>query len=135
MLATNAMATNINTIPRRKAERQKLLKQFPGLLCAVARKFVGNQRSRYMSKASQVSQVFHGKATSQPVMEAILRELARRQAAERKAALRAESEGAKPLEFEMSDDNRIALDIMEKQLGIAAGKPKCPAKKPKGRAA
>ncbi len=59
-----------NTIPTRKRDRKRLLRQFPGLIRAVAR--------RHRVSAGTVSRVFHGEDTSARVRAAILAEMERR---------------------------------------------------------
>ena len=68
-----AQQENTITVPGRKRERRRLLRQYPGLISAVARQEkVGR---------SHVCKVFHKQAISERISTALLRELAKRQAA------------------------------------------------------
>lgn len=66
--------SQIITIPTRKRERRRLLRECPGLLSAVAR--------RHRVKVSHVCKVYHGQVVSARVRNAILAELQRRMEAE-----------------------------------------------------
>ena len=69
---TLAQQENTITIPGRKRERRRLLRQFPGLISAVARQEkVGR---------SHVCRVFHNQSISDRISTALLRELTDRQA-------------------------------------------------------
>lgn len=69
---------NTTTIPGRRRERERLLRRFPGLEVAVAR--------RYKVTRSLVCRVFHKQATSARIERGIMVEMARRQARENGAA-------------------------------------------------
>jgi hypothetical protein len=72
MALTQTIQSEVITIPTRKRDRQRLLRENPGLLSAVAR--------RHRTNVGFVCRVFHGQMTSGRVRAAILAELARRQA-------------------------------------------------------
>ncbi len=84
------MTNNTTTIPAGRKERlawyKRLLKEYPGITCAVARRMVGNDRRKYMSKAGQVSQVLRGLRPSAPILAWTVLELKRRAVKKKRAA-------------------------------------------------